>query len=116
MSEPHGEIRILGRDNDESDRAWGFSRDEERLALRSVPVDILRDQLAGFLASMSEALTVVPNVLGQFEVDELTLSLDVTAKGSVSLLGTGGELGGSGGLSLTLKRRGAAAGGACQAR
>jgi hypothetical protein len=46
---------------------------------------------------------------GSLEVEELTLSLEVTAKGSVSLLGTGGELGGTGGISLTLKRRGVAA-------
>jgi len=105
MSEPLSEVPILGRDNDESERAWGFSRDDERFALRLVPVDTLRDQLANFLASMSEALTVVPNLLGPFEVEELTLSLEVTAKGSVSLLGTGGELGGTGGISLTLKRR-----------
>jgi hypothetical protein len=41
---------------------------------------------------------------GVLRLDEVTLTVEVNAKGQLSILGTGGELGGSGGISLKFVR------------
>jgi hypothetical protein len=41
--------------------------------------------------------------VGGFEVTQLALNLAVTATGKVSLLGIGGELGGTAGLTVTIE-------------
>jgi hypothetical protein len=46
----------------------------------------------------------VPDVLGAYAVESIELSAEVSATGTVSLLGTGGEVSGSGGLTISLKR------------
>ncbi len=38
------------------------------------------------------------------QLEEVTLSVEVSAEGNLSLLGTGGKLGGSGGITLTFAR------------
>ena len=41
---------------------------------------------------------------GRLRLDEITLSVQVNAKGELGILGTGGELGGSGGITLKFVR------------
>lgn len=96
------DIEILGRETEGAER---FGDERERIVRERVPVEVLRDQLDSFLAGMDEALETVRTTVGGFTVDEITLTLDVSAKGSVRLFGAGGELGGSGGISVTLRRR-----------
>ena len=80
-------------------------RVEVRFRRKEVPVDSLRNSLADYLAKMEDALNGVPASLSGYQVDEITLSLEVSATGKVSMLGTGAEVTGTGGLTLTLKRR-----------
>jgi hypothetical protein len=70
-----------------------------------VPTADLRQELAGFLERMDGAVRGLPDEVGGFQVTRLDLNLAVTATGKVSLLGIGGELAGTAGLSVTLERR-----------
>ena len=50
-------------------------------------------------------LKSLPGEIGAYSLSEMTLAVTVTAKGSVSLLGSGGELTGQGGITLKLTRK-----------
>jgi len=65
----------------------------------------LRDNLGAFLDALDDVVERIPDALGGFGVDSVTLSAEINAKGTVSLVGTGGEVGAKGGISITLKRR-----------
>lgn len=45
-----------------------------------------------------------PTTAKILQLEEVTLSVEVNAKGQLSILGTGGELGGSGGITLKFAR------------
>jgi hypothetical protein len=97
-------IWVLGLPGGKEDRADGFRAADVRFARRKVPISQLRDNVNAFVAAMGEAVGGVPSALGGFSIDSLELSLEVSATGSVSLLGTGGEVTGTGGITLTLTR------------
>ena len=69
-----------------------------------VPVDSVREHLASSLEGMEAALEAVPRALSAFRGEEVTLTLEVLATGKVSLVGTGAEVTGKGGLTLLLRR------------
>ncbi len=96
-------IEVLGLEASE-DRASFFGRDSARYAREPVSVDALASRLRSFSESMKEVVQGVPETMGGFKVDEITLSIEITAKGTVSLLGSGGEIGGTGGITITLRR------------
>jgi hypothetical protein len=97
-------IWVLGLPGGKDDRAGGFRAADLRIERRKVPVSQLRDNVDAFVAAMGEAVSGIPRALGAFSIDSLELSLEVSATGSVSLLGTGGEVSGTGGITLTLTR------------
>jgi hypothetical protein len=76
---------------------------------RGVPV-----QAAKLEQGMSDFLQVMGRVLGQvrqrsqelsgMELDEIELSVEINGEGQVSLLGSGGKIGGSSGMTLKFKR------------
>lgn len=69
-----------------------------------LPAEELATNLNSFFAAMNDIVAKLPVCLGEFKMEEITLSVEISAKGTVSLLGTGGELGATGGLTFTLKR------------
>jgi hypothetical protein len=71
---------------------------------QEVKVSTLKERLQHFLAAMQEIVSDAPGKYGQFALDSVTISAEISAQGKVSLLGTGGEAGGKGGISFTLKR------------
>jgi hypothetical protein len=98
------EISILAADlNDEVRGAFIRSQDI-RYARVKVPTLELETQLQEFMKAMDQVVSKLPSQVGGFKFDSVTLAVEVSAKGRVSLLGTGGELAGKGGLTLTLKR------------
>jgi hypothetical protein len=114
MSEEQQTISITVAEDGASAPATGDWRNENRnlgdvirrWTARRVEVrtDDLAKRLGDFLAGMSGVVDGLPETMGGFEVDSITLAVEVTAKGQVSLLGTGGELAGTGGLTFELKR------------
>lgn len=100
-------IKIFGREDFAGDdRAGGLFERASNLRLGTGEVDkeTLRRRLASFLETLHDVIEGTPAFLGEFKVESVTLTVEVSASGSVSLLGTGGEVGGSGGLTFTLKR------------
>ncbi len=75
----------------------------------TVQVEALVQNISSYVA-MVEQLAYPPKKpegkVGRVELDEIELSLQVTAKGEVSLLGNGVETGGTDGLKLKFKRQG----------
>lgn len=65
--------------------------------------DLLRENLAGFVAAINETLKGVPQIVEGFKLDEIDLVIEVTGEGSVQLVG-GVKVGASGGITIKLKR------------
>ena len=105
-------IWIIGRADEEADelpadRDWGDTVREKigfRTARAQVPVDRLRAEVEAFVATIGKAIEAVPDTLSGFALDSIQITAEVSAKGSVSLLGTGGEVAGKGGITFTLTR------------
>jgi hypothetical protein len=69
-----------------------------------VPVEEFRQRVNDFLDSIRHIITDLPDNWGRYELDEITVSAEISAKGHVSLLGSGGELAGKAGLTFTFTR------------
>ncbi len=84
----------------------GVFEDVQKFFTRRVELsaDELAERLKGFLGAMDAVIKRLPATIGGFDLKEMTLSVEISAKGQVSLLGTGGEIGTTGGLTFTLKR------------
>ena len=54
---------------------------------------------------MQEILDGLPDELADYELESMDISVEVSSKGNVSLMAVGGELGGSGGIVLHLRRK-----------
>lgn len=93
-------ISILG--SEDTDTRSIFDRLRYRRA--ELSADEFKERVQSFLTSMEEVVRGLPETLGEFKLDQITLTAEVSAKGQVSLLGTGGEIAGKGGLTFTLKR------------
>jgi hypothetical protein len=71
----------------------------------------LEQGIADFLQTMGR---VIQNAqarateLGNMELDEIELSVEVNGEGQLSLLGSGGKMGGSGAMTLRFKKKSAA--------
>jgi hypothetical protein len=102
----HKEISIFGLEDSEGSKDRGlFDRLQNlRYGRQKVDVDVLKQRLNDFLSCIQDVVQGIPDTLGDYTLDTITLAVEVSAKGQVSLLGTGGEIAGKGGLTFTLKR------------
>jgi hypothetical protein len=103
------EILVFGLDDDSQggDRVFGMKSSVVTYARGAVSADQLKNHLEAFVASMKGILTAVPKAMGDYQIDEVSFTVQISAKGTVSLLGMGGgEMGGAGGITITLKRKG----------
>ncbi len=70
-----------------------------------VSVTTLGDNLRKFVSGLDAAFKDVPSALASYDLDEVEVSVTVSAEGSISLLGSGGKAGVEGGLKLTFSRK-----------
>ena len=56
----------------------------------------LKERLRTFLEALQDVVAGAPEKFGEFKLDTISLTAEVHAKGQLSLLGTGGDLGGKG--------------------
>ncbi|KPQ32875.1 MAG: hypothetical protein HLUCCA11_20415 [Phormidesmis priestleyi Ana] len=75
----------------------------------SVDANQLKSQLQALVTTVNALFDPAePNSIAQpahgLQLDEITLAVQVNAKGQLSILGTGGELSGSGGITLKFVR------------
>lgn len=73
---------------------------------RSKPlkVDELSVNVNLFLEQMGGLLEKTPEKVGRFHFEEFEVHAEVTGKGTLSILGTGGEIGATGGLRFVFRR------------
>jgi len=80
------------------------TRGDRSKQAKSLKVEVLADNINLFIGQMGEILEKTPEKLGRFHFDELEVHAEITAKGTVALFGTGGELGAAGGLRFVFRR------------
>lgn len=69
-----------------------------------VDLDDLEQNVQEFVKKIGGIVMRLPKEVGAFELDSIKLSAEVSAKGSLSFLGTGGEVEGRGGIEFEFKR------------
>lgn len=77
-------------------RGWG--------ATTRLKVKDLSAQINAFLEQMGSMLEKTPHKLGEFRFEEFEVQAEITATGSLALLGTGGQVGASGGIKFVFRR------------
>lgn len=71
---------------------------------KPLKVEVLAENINLFIGQMGEILEKTPEKVGKFHFEELEVHAEITGKGTLSLLGTGGELGATGGLRFVFRR------------
>jgi hypothetical protein len=78
----------------------------DRLVRRAeIDPDTLSLNLNVFISRLDTVFQDVPEELAGFKLDEIEVSLEISANGQVALWGIGGQVGGKGGIGLTFKRK-----------
>jgi hypothetical protein len=95
------EIWIVGVRETSQDRGLWNRKTVDR---DKVTVEQLQARLGNFVAGMHAVVSRVQEAAGEFPLVEVQVAVEIGAKGSVSLLGTGGEASTSGGMTLTFRR------------
>lgn len=94
-------LSILGFEGVEEEERGIF---DNRLVRNIVPVQKLEDEIKSFLGALEKIIGNLSEQVGNYRMETISVTAEVNAKGKVSLLGSGGELGGKGGLAFTFKR------------
>jgi len=97
-----GQIMVIGR---VAGQMRGFG---DGVVSRSLDAEVLMKNLDAFLNTMGQVIDKVQGQFQSYQLDTIKLKADLSASGSISLLGSGGKLEGSGGLEFTFKRLDAA--------
>jgi hypothetical protein len=75
----------------------------------TVPVETLKNEMEAFLKDLDDIFSHAEKQLEQqkteMQLDEIALSIEISAEGQISLLGIGGKTGGKGAISLKFKRK-----------
>ena len=79
--------------------------------LKQLKVEELTVNVNLFLEQMGDILEKTPEKLGKFHFDEFEVYAEVTGKGTLAILGTGGEVGATGGLRFVFRRAAASSNG-----
>jgi hypothetical protein len=95
-------LSLIGLEEEEDERGGIFSK---RLARAELDVGELKERLQAFLSAMEQVIGGVSAAVGRYHLESVTLTAEVSAKGTVSLLGTGGEMAGKGGLTFSFKAK-----------
>lgn len=98
------EILIFGVEDLDTTRSLFRPAKDLRLGRGTVSAHDFADQVSGFIENMKAVLDRLPRFVGEFEIDQIAISAEISAKGKVALLGSGGELGGKGGLTFTFRK------------
>src|SRR5437016_9427911 len=72
--------------------------------LKQLKVEELSVNINLFLEQMGSLLEKTPEKLGKFHFEEFEVYAEVTGKGTLAILGSGGELGAKGGLRFVFRR------------
>jgi len=90
----------------EQDTIWVVTESSatRRRAPTALKAEDLSVNVSVFIEQMREVLEKTPEKLGRFRFVEIEVHAEVSAKGTLALLGTGGEAGATGGLKFVFRR------------
>jgi hypothetical protein len=69
-----------------------------------IEVETLADNMTLFIEQIDQILAKTPASVQKFQLVEFQVEAQISAKGQLVLLGTGGEIGGSGALKFTFRK------------
>lgn len=75
-----------------------------RRGVKSLPIEPLAENIRLFMDKISGILGGTPEQVGSFQFAEFEIHAEITAKGTLAILGSGGEAGATGGLKFVFKR------------
>jgi hypothetical protein len=97
-------IPVFGISGDTGERGWFRRSSDMEYGREFVSTKVLQTEIAKIASRMDEMLEKLPQTKSEFQISTVTFSLEISAKGTVSLLGSGGEVAGKGGLVVTVTR------------
>jgi hypothetical protein len=78
------------------------SRGQPRVT--EISLDELSLNINIFIEQMRTILERTPEKIGKFDLAEIEIHTEISAKGTLVILGTGGEIGANGGLKFVFRR------------
>lgn len=103
VAESSGEVLVLvavDEDDGESSKAGRWGSGEREVQIQSLPVERIRASLAATLGGLEDIFVDLSDPGARFPLKEIEVAFEITASGSVAILGTGTELAGKGALVL----------------
>ena len=92
----------------ENDTIWVVTAESsttrQRARATKLNVEDLSVNVNLFLNQVGGMLERTPDNLGQFQLAEFEVQAEISAKGTLTLLGSGGEAGATGGLKFVFRR------------
>jgi archaellum component FlaC len=77
---------------------------ERRVTETKVDVENLSNDINTFIKQIGKSLEKTPDQIGNFQFVELEVHAEISAKGTLKLMGTGIETGTTGGLKFVFRR------------
>jgi hypothetical protein len=95
--------------NTDSSEIWVYGDDSDAIRGGSgwdkISVENLRENISKFSESIAPALHSLKTIGGDYSLDEIELSLTISASGKVGFLGTGASAGGNATIKLKMKAK-----------
>ncbi len=102
------EVAEGGRGSEDVGGGFGSSlvQQTRKILTQRVRVDAedLKREIGNLLTVVGDVFDQARNEAG-LSLEEVELSIEVSSEGQISILGSGGKLGGSGGIKLSFKRQ-----------
>ncbi|WIN00464.1 hypothetical protein ACTOB_004173 [Actinoplanes oblitus] len=96
---------LVAADDDPDGGSKGiFSRGDRDVALRQISVETVQRNLASTIAGLRQAFAGLRDAAGDLPLKSVEVSFEVSATGTITILGTGVETSGTGGITLTFER------------
>lgn len=96
---------LLGSNTTEEQIIISKEKDKVVITRRKVQVTKLKQEMRGFIQAMRECLDEAEEPDSKIRLDEVEVCVEVNGEGQLSLLGTGGKVGGKGSLTFKFKRQ-----------
>jgi hypothetical protein len=96
-------LTIIGRDWEVEASSRDGSGRLKNVAVSTANAEVIGESLANLSDALSQTFQHIKAV-GDYTLDEVTVSVEISASGKVAILGTGAEVSGKGGVQLKFRR------------
>ena len=84
--------------------AADHSQTRGRRSVTEISTEQLSINISMFVQEINKVLEKTPEKLGKFRFEEFEISAEISAKGTLAVLGSGGEAGANGGIKFVFRR------------